>query len=1174
MSSKISVKPKKSSPISAQKMAPPAPSRTARTADGGFVQVDGEPFYRLANYDRLPAFFMSVVSAEDHWMFLSSHGGLTAGRGDADHAIFPYYTDDKICDHAESTGGKTIVRVRRGGRDRVWEPFSARGEGRFRICRSLLKSVWGNEVWFEEENRDLGLVFRAGWSNSRRFGWIRRGSLTNGGRVPVRLALVDGLQNIMPSGIGSDFQLRYSTLLDAYKRSELLPGGRLALFRLSSVPSDRPEPAESLEATAVWSLGLGRARVLLSSGQLEAFRHGKVVRREADVRGRRGAYFLQGEKTLAAGRTIDWMIGADVAQSAADVVLLGKKLERPAVFRREVLADIKEGTEELRRIVGSADGLQFSALPMGSARHYSNTLCNAMRGGVFPDGERITKTDLDRFDRSSSPAVLPRWRRWVGKLPPVISYPDLVRAARDSGDSCIERICREYLPLTFSRRHGDPSRPWNRFTIPSRDEAGRRVLNYEGNWRDIFQNWEALAQSFPGYTPGMVARFLNASTIDGYNPYRITRDGPDWEVPEPHDPWACIGYWGDHQIIYLLKLLEHTTRHDPRELEDLLDRDVFAYANVPYRIRDYRSLVADPKNTVAFDEHLEKVIRSRVRHRGAEGKLLWDAKGRVVRANLTEKLLVPLLAKLSNFVPGAGIWLNTQRPEWNDANNALVGQGASVVTLAYLRRYVAFLHSLFAASPRLAVPVSRELASFLKAVAGALAKHRGILSRKTMADRDRRLLVDLLGRAGETYRRAVYGRGLSAGKVSVPLAEILRFLDSALSWTDHSLRLNRRSDGLWHSYNLIAFEGESRLCVRPLYEMLEGQVAIMSCGLLTPAEVVSLLRSLRRSAMYRPDQHSYLLYPDRRLPGFLERNNLPPRAVCNSRLLRKLLADGDSRLVEKDTRGRVHFRPGIGNQRALAGVLDVLAKLPGYADLVRRERATIGRIYEDLFDHQSFTGRSGTFYGYEGLGCIYWHMVSKLLLAVQENCFQAERGKVPKPVRRALTAAYYDIRRGLGDSKTPHEYGAMPMDPYSHTPARGGAKQPGLTGQVKEDILCRRGELGVFVEAGSIRIRPSLLRRNEFVREPATFVCLDSMGRQTSLNLPAFSLAFTVCQTPFIYRLGPEDALTICHSDGSRQVSADLGLDRAASEAIFRRNGSVEQVMVQLGRHWFADEPA
>ena len=44
-------------------------------------------------------------------------------------------------------------------------------------------------------------------------------------------------------------------------------------------------------------------------------------------------------------------------------------------------------------------------------------------------------------------------------------------------------------------------------------------------------------------------------------------------------------------------------------------------------------------------------------------------------------------------------------------------------------------------------------------------------------------------------------------------------------------------------------------------------------------------------------------------------------------------------------------------------------------------------LFERLFDHESFTGRSGTFFGYEGLGCIYWHMVSKLRLAAAGNLF-------------------------------------------------------------------------------------------------------------------------------------------------------------------------------------------
>ena len=134
----------------------------------------------------------------------------------------------------------------------------------------------------------------------------------------------------------------------------------------------------------------------------------------------------------------------------------------------------------------------------------------------------------------------------------------------------------------------------------------------------------------------MICRFLNASTADGYNPYRITRNGIDWEVVDAHDPWSYIGYWGDHQIIYLLKLLEHLNRHEPAELRGFLTREIFAYANVPYRIKPYEKLLANPKDTVVFDQHLEKLVHQRVQAKGSDGKLLWDRHGQVQLVNLSE----------------------------------------------------------------------------------------------------------------------------------------------------------------------------------------------------------------------------------------------------------------------------------------------------------------------------------------------------------------------------------------------------------------------------------------------------------------------------------------------------------------------------------------------------------
>ncbi len=120
--------------------------------------------------------------------------------------------------------------------------------------------------------------------------------------------------------------------------------------------------------------------------------------------------------------------------------------------------------------------------------------------------------------------------------------------------------------------------------------------------------------------------------------------------------------------------------------------------------------------------------------------------------------------------------------------------------------------------------------------------------------------------------------------------------------------------------------------------------------------------------------------------------------------------------------------------------------------------------FEAIFDHKSFTGRSGTFFGYEGLGSIYWHMVSKLLLAVQENCLLAVNNNESEVLIGKLLDHYYEINAGIGVHKSPELYGAFPTDPYSHTPATKGAQQPGMTGQVKEDLLSRFGELGVFVK--------------------------------------------------------------------------------------------------------------
>jgi hypothetical protein len=1138
-------------------------------ACGSIVFVEGEDFYQIADYDRLRPFFMTVVSSGDHWMFISSNGGLTAGRRNPDLALFPYYTDDKIRDMADVTGSKTVLRVRRNGRSDVWEPLYEKAAGAWRVRRNLYKNFSGNKLIFEEINETLALTFRYGWFNSDRFGFIRRAWLINSGKASTQIEVLDGLQNIMPCGTTSQFNLEYSTLLDAYKRSELLPETGLGLFCLSAIPVDRPEPAEALITNVTWSVGIRPKLRLLSSTQFDRFRQGLPLRSESDVRGERGAYFIVAGLKLPAGRSTEWMMVADVNQGPSKVAALQRLLRKPKNLCAMVLADAEKSTAELRRIVASADGLQKSAEPLKNARHFNNVLFNVMRGGIFADGYGVDPGDLETFVRYANRQVASRHRRFFKSLPRRGSYESMVDAAAKTGDAQLERLCHEYLPLTFSRRHGDPSRPWNRFSIATRKPDGTRILNYEGNWRDIFQNWEALAVSFPQYVSGMICRFVNASTADGYNPYRLTRNGFDWELHNPNDPWSFIGYWGDHQIIYLLKLLEILKRHDPATLREFLTREIFAFANVPYRIKSYDDLVANPKDTVVFDHELQTVIEERVEKFGADGKLLWERKTerRPLLVNLAEKLLIPILAKLSNFIPGAGIWLNTQRPEWNDANNALVGNGASMVTLYYLRRHLAFCRDLFdsvndkgsASVAGGSFLMSREVANLFDSILETLQKHRSMLKR-TINDSERRRVTNALGQAGSNYREGIYGKGFAGPKSTLTGRQFSQFFAVALEWIDHSIASNRRADGLYHAYNLVRFENSGDISIRRLYPMLEGQVAILSSGYLSSEQSLLVLAALKKSAMYRADQRSYLLYPNRELPRFVEKNNLPPKALQRSVLLRKLLADGSEQLVERDISGKVHFNPAIRNAHDVARIIEELPSV--YATLAKREKALILEIFEHLFDHESFTGRSGTFFGYEGLGCIYWHMVSKLLLAVQESHFRAVNEGTTKPVLKRLADVYQEIRQGIGDCKTPQEYGAFPTDPYSHTPGQGGARQPGLTGQVKEDILCRFGELGVSVRDGRIQFEPCLLRREEFLTKPNSFDYIDAAGRPKRISLPPNSLAFTYCQTPIVYSLGDKKTVTIHFANGQKQQMAGCALSEEFSQSILKRNGTVARIVV------------
>ncbi|GAB4458921.1 MAG: hypothetical protein OHK0041_23590 [Anaerolineales bacterium] len=1130
---------------------------------GEYVSLRGATYYKIQRYDAIPPFFMSIVSGGDHWLFISSTGGLTAGRAHADNALFPYYTEDKLTDNSENTGAKAILRVTRGTQTWLWEPFSIRQQGVYRVERNLYKNISGCALIFEEINHSLELTYRYAWQTGERFGFIKTAWLENISRLkaPCDVELLDGIQNILPAHVEAGAQNLYSCLLDAYKRSELDPQTGLGIFTLNSRLTDLAEPSESLRATSVFQVGLAPLGFLLSSRQLDAFRFGGEIQPESEARGRRGAYFVHARLSLEAGQERFWRLAADVQQDHADLARLRAFLKTPPASQwQEIQQDMDYNAFNLQKIVASADGLQVSQNQLASAHHFANTLFNVMRGGVFADQYRIDKTDLLDFLETHQRGVSRQYAGFLDSLPPRLSLEDLKRRAAQTDSPALRRLLFTYLPLTFSRRHGDPSRPWNRFSINLKNPDGSQRLDYEGNWRDIFQNWEALVYSFPAYAEAMIGIFLSATTADGYNPYRITRAGVDWEIPEEGNPWSNIGYWSDHQIIYLQKLMEASVRLNPGALRALLHQPLWSYANVPYRIKPYADLLKDPYASIVFDHALHQRIEQEVKERGADARLLRAADGTPLHASLTEKLLTLLLAKLTNFVPEGGIWMNTQRPEWNDANNALVGRGLSVVTLGYLRRFLVFFRDLIR-DERGAFVIHAEVGEWYEAAASALRRFQPLLE-GSFSPAQRRAIMDSLGEAGSRYRWNVYQNGFSGAVSQIPSADVQDFLALAQRYVEHSLRANCRADALYHSYNLLRLEAGGAH-IDHLYEMLEGQVSILSSGLLEAEESLALLRSLRQSALYRADQHTYILYPDKSLPAFLEKNAIPPEEIRRLKLPAALAHNGETSLLVQDINGGFHFSGDLCNARDVRRVLDALQARPEYAALAKAEGEAILALFERIFRHAEFTGRSGTFFAYEGLGSVYWHMVAKLLLAAQETALRF----ASHPVASGLRSAYEDIRAGLGYRKSPAEYGAFPTDPYSHTPAGSGARQPGMTGVVKEEILTRQAETGVTFAEGRIVFNPFLLDEAELLAAPREFTYLDVGGEEQTLNLPAGSLTCSVCQTPIIVTLGGRDEIVIHYADETSRVLPGRTLDEETTRRIFARDGIVRNLVVSFYRH-------
>ena len=120
-----------------------------------------------------------------------------------------------------------------------------------------------------------------------------------------------------------------------------------------------------------------------------------------------------------------------------------------------------------------------------------------------------------------------------------------------------------------------------------------------------------------------------------------------------------------------------------------------------------------------------------------------------------------------------------------------------------------------------------------------------------------------------------------------------------------------------------------------------------------------------------------------------------------------------------------------------------------------------------------------------------------------------------------------------------------------------------MTGQVKEEVITRLIELGVFVSSGYFVLILSSLESLSFSRKK-TIKLFRYKWKTMSESLNAGELGFTYCQIPIVYHQSDSTTIRITFENGEvKKIDGDT-IDDQISQLIFDKTGEVIKINVGL----------
>ncbi len=713
------------------------------------------------------------------WCYYVNRGQAVVSFGvrDKDNGIMEFYPAHTAYQTVNKTGFRTFIKAD----NTFYEPFA-------KACEENKMTIFMNGLTLEDRNNDLGLRVKVSYTTlpGEPIGALMRVvEITNEGKEPKYLEVLDGMSALIPFGVGQDSLKMMAQTTKAWMQ------------------------VEDVDIRCPYY----RVRVSMEDS--------------AEVQRIDGGNFAFG--CLKDGERLPVIVDPNVVFS------YDLSLDSPEGYKSTTLQDLFAKHQNTSNELPCA----FFGVTKTLQANESLTLYEMI-------GQVRNKTVLYQFlgKEIDGNYFENKYKEALSLTEELTEAVHTKTANKTFDDYCrytyMDNVLRGGLPIkltdkhtfyVYSRKHGDLERDYNYFSMtPEFYSQGN------GNFRDVNQNRRCDTFFSPYVEASNIKMFYSLLQLDGYNPLKIEQMRyqvkeellGNIKLKQPFTPGELVaaitdlngemtaegwklfeeimtksretvnadfgeGYWSDHWT-YNLDLIEDFLEIYPDHKEKLLfDTKVKAF-DVAVKVKPRYSRYVNTNNGVRQYNYLEKRDDAL-----KEAGYALDKTGNEVEMSLMAKLILLSALKFATLDPeGLGIEMEGGKPGWYDALNGLPGMLGSSMNETYeLARMVKFVNANLV-DIRGTVTIPEEVADFIVS-----------LYKVEKAENDTFTKWNLRNDLKEEYREKVYQR-LSGNEKKVPKEELVSIMETFEETLNKAIEKSiELGDGIpmaYFSYEMDEFE--------------------------------------------------------------------------------------------------------------------------------------------------------------------------------------------------------------------------------------------------------------------------------------------------------------------------------------------------------------------------------